>query len=79
VVEAIRICIGAGYVRCQVKIVQGCCVVVLLPDKLASNRVHMQIVTGQCPEVAGVAVSFQPLGLGYRGRPFSCYRRIYNN
>jgi hypothetical protein len=63
-------CIGAGYVRRLAKIVQGCCVEVLLLDKLASNRVHMQIVTGQCPEVAGVAISFQPVGLGYWGGPF---------
>jgi hypothetical protein len=69
-IEAIRMCIDAAYVRCPVKIVQGCCVEVLLLDKLGSNRVHMQIVTGQSPEVAGVAISFQPMGLGYWGRLF---------
>jgi hypothetical protein len=61
-------CIGAVYLRCRVLIVQGCCVEVLLLDKLASSRVHMQIVTGQCPEVAGVTISFQPVGLGYWGK-----------
>jgi hypothetical protein len=36
-VDAIRMCTGAGYVRCQVLIVQGCCVEVLLLDKLGSR------------------------------------------